>query len=571
MIASRPRLFAASLTVLALALTGQAGAQTPPTDTTQNPPDAAPSSGQPPSNTLPPAIILTPDQPPADAAPGEGSDEEGDEPPPPVVMADEAATPAIPQVWAPVPTDAQGRSAYGLYLAGKLALMQGEGGAGADYLARAQALAPEQPRLQAQAFTSALLSGDLDQAAALAPAASDAAPAMVEGGRLVRVVQTFVHGDARAANTALTRQPVASPHARAGLLIAPWIAAAAGDWTRALQEAPAAGDPLTLAFARLNRAQLLEHRRRYDEAETELKALSDTAVIGALFHRPYGEYLERRGRRDEALADEIDEERRRNGIGEAVEQECGDKAQKRAIGAQMLKAFAQRELPLREVDRLRHRGDRKQAGEAAGQKHHAAGAAILGDVPHPIGRYLHFPHRISSTGVTPMTLRPERITRAVAATRASRAPVASGSPARMKRSVASSRPRFRRSMRARSRSMPWSIIPSAASSTCSTWTPASCAAGANRWKRAGPGADVLARNNPGIGVVNFRCRADRVGPWAQHCVRNRPSCRSGTLHAPSQTGSQTARPAWNNAARAIACGAGQNSPSIWKLCIHSAR
>lgn len=302
MIVSRPRLFAASLTVLALALTGQAGAQTTPTDTTQNPPDAAPSSGQPPSNTLPPAIILTPDQPPADAAPGEGSDEEGDEPPPPVVMADEPATPAIHEVWAPVPTDAQGRSAYGLYLAGKLALMQGEGGAGADYLTRAQALAPEQPRLQAQAFTSALLSGDLDQAAALAPAASDAAPAMVEGGRLVRVVQTFVHGDARAANAALTRQPVASPHARAGLLIAPWIAAAAGDWTRALQEAPAAGDPLTLAFARLNRAQLLEHRRRYDEAETELKALSDTAVIGALFHRPYGEYLERRGRRDEALA-----------------------------------------------------------------------------------------------------------------------------------------------------------------------------------------------------------------------------------------------------------------------------
>jgi tetratricopeptide (TPR) repeat protein len=199
-----------------------------------------------------------------------------------------------------VPTDAEGNSAYGLYLAGKLALMQGQGGAGADYLARAHALTPEQPRLKAQAFTSALLSGDLDQAALLAPTENEAAPAMVEGGRLVRIVQQYVHGDARAANTALTRAPIASPHARAGLMVAPWIAADAGDWDRALQPAPAGADPLTLAFARLNRAQLLEHRRRNDESEAELKALTETPVVGALFYRPYGEFLERRGRRDEA-------------------------------------------------------------------------------------------------------------------------------------------------------------------------------------------------------------------------------------------------------------------------------
>ena len=299
MIASPSRLVAVSL--LALAAASTAAAETAPADPDtvqlQTSPQAPPARSP---EGLPPAIILAPDQSPEDAVPGDPGDEADEETPPHIVIVDEPAAPAIPEVWAPVPTGAEGNSAYGLYLAGKLALMQGQGGAGADYLARAHALTPEQPRLKAQAFTSALLSGDLDQAAALAPTEGEAAPAMVEGGRLVRIVQQYVHGDAPAANAALMGAPIASPHARAGLMVAPWIAADAGDWDRALQPAPAGADPLTLAFARLNRAQLLEHRRRNDESETELKALTETPVVGTLFYRPYGEFLERRGRRDEA-------------------------------------------------------------------------------------------------------------------------------------------------------------------------------------------------------------------------------------------------------------------------------
>jgi len=289
MIASRSRpphsrLFAASLTVLALAMAGSVAAQQTPTPTT--PAEDGPAA-------MPPAVILEPGAP----APDQDST-----PDPHIIITDTPVPPAIPVVWSPVPTNAEGRSAYGLYLAGKLALMQGEGAAGSDYLAQAERLVPEQPRVREQAFTSALLTGDLDVAAALAPTDAAASPAFVEGGRLVRLVQDFVHGDAKSPNAALAAQPIAMPHARAGLLVSPWIAAAAGDWTRALQPAPTSGDPLTLAFARVNRAALLEKRRNDAEAEVELQAASALPMIGALFKRPYGEFLERRGRRDEAVA-----------------------------------------------------------------------------------------------------------------------------------------------------------------------------------------------------------------------------------------------------------------------------
>ena len=51
-----------------------------------------------------------------------------------------------------------------------------------------------------------------------------------------------------------------------------------------------------------NRARLLEQRRRYDEADAEWRDLTSHALAGALFRQSYGEFLERRGRRDEARA-----------------------------------------------------------------------------------------------------------------------------------------------------------------------------------------------------------------------------------------------------------------------------
>lgn len=241
-------------------------------------------------------------------APADVQDAEpnGDPQLPPVDIED-AETPEAPEVapipaeWSPIPLDARGRSAFGLYLAGRNALTSGENAVGADYLIRVHALTPEQPRVREQAFTAALLAGDLDEAGRIAPTDPETSPVIVQAGRLVEAVQTYVRGDARRADALLAAAPVGAPHDRAGFYVQAWIAAAAKDWDRALALPPADFDPVSVLVARGNRARLLEQRRRYDEADAEWRDLTSHALAGALFRLPYGEFLERRGRRDEAL------------------------------------------------------------------------------------------------------------------------------------------------------------------------------------------------------------------------------------------------------------------------------
>lgn len=219
---------------------------------------------------------------------------EGEETPPPTID-------AIPSVWAPAPRDDDNRTAYGLFLSGRSALSQGEFEQGASFLSAAQNLTPEQPSVTEQATTAALLAGDLRFAARAASAEVNLSAAIREAAELVSAVLDFERGDARRAITRLKADPVSAPHARAGALVLPWIAAAAGDWETALAEPNPAGDPLGVVFGRYNRSQLLEHRRRYEDAETVLRALVDNPRTAPVFRVSYGEFLERRGRRDEAL------------------------------------------------------------------------------------------------------------------------------------------------------------------------------------------------------------------------------------------------------------------------------
>ena len=226
---------------------------------------------------------------------GEDGEPEGTElPPEPVV--------AIPAEWAPVPTDENERSAYGLYLAARAAVARGDTATGATLLQQTYELVPEQPRVREQAFTAAILAGDLNFAAGIVPDAEGTSPSITEAGQLIRGIELYLDRGARHANRLFAERPVDLPHDRAAVYAQVWIAAEAGDWDRALADPPTDFDPISALVARSHRARLLEMRRRHDEAEAEWKELNAHAVAGPLFRLGYGEFLERRNRRDEAAA-----------------------------------------------------------------------------------------------------------------------------------------------------------------------------------------------------------------------------------------------------------------------------
>ena len=248
---------------------------------------------------LPAAAQEAPAKPPSEAAPA------AEAPPPPAVimMAPPVEEPpvAIPEVWAPVPTDREGRSAYGLYLSGRLAASQGDARAGAALLQAAEALVPEQPAVREDAFMTALFGGDLDFAARVAPTGADVSPVLTQAGRLIDMVQTFAGGDAAAALAIYNQAPIGNPHGRAGYYARAFIAAAAGDRETALALPNLPANDPTLMFARYHRALLLEHFGDLAGAEADYALLMGSRAGAQLFRLAYGEFLERRDRRAEAV------------------------------------------------------------------------------------------------------------------------------------------------------------------------------------------------------------------------------------------------------------------------------
>ena len=205
----------------------------------------------------------------------------------------------IAEAEGPAPWDAEGRSVYGLYLAGRNALSLGRPEIGAELLIDAQTLSPDQTALQTQAFTAALLAGDLDVAARLTP--QDASATIIQAGRLVGVVRQFGRGDARGANETLKAQPIAFPHGRAALFLTPFVAAADRDWERALAPPPPGADPASQIFARYNIALVNELRGRDGEAEAILKPLAETEGTRGVFTLPYARFLDRQRRSRDAV------------------------------------------------------------------------------------------------------------------------------------------------------------------------------------------------------------------------------------------------------------------------------
>jgi hypothetical protein len=80
------------------------------------------------------------------------------------------------------------------------------------------------------------------------------------------------------------------------------VAAAAGDNEGAIVQPTLQHDKLVQYFGQLGQARLYERAKRYDEAETDYKALTGNTATASMFTLDYGAFLERRKRQADAVA-----------------------------------------------------------------------------------------------------------------------------------------------------------------------------------------------------------------------------------------------------------------------------
>lgn len=193
-------------------------------------------------------------------------------------------------------------SAYGMFLAGQGALNDGRSQEAARFFDAARGQPGADQVISEKAFTAALLAGDIPRAATLAPTGDDASEAAKRLGALVRGVEAMAEDQGKTAFAELTSDAIAFPHKSAAALLAPWAAAQAGDVEGSLVRPQVRGDKLVDYFGGIGRGLLFERARRYDEAETDLKAAAAGETPSELAVLAYGGFLERRDRRLEAVA-----------------------------------------------------------------------------------------------------------------------------------------------------------------------------------------------------------------------------------------------------------------------------
>ncbi|CAN5369238.1 tetratricopeptide repeat protein [soil metagenome] len=216
-----------------------------------------------------------------------------------------APPPAAPSLRGKLSVDAGwggSHSAYGQFLAGQAALRNGHNAQAADYFAQAREQDDESGVLGDRAFTAALLAGDVQRAAILAPRGTDSNEAVRRLGALTRVVDLMASGKNGEAQTLLKTETLGFPHRPVAALLAPWLAAAAGDKAGAVARPEVQSDRFVQYFGQLGQAKLYERAKRYDEAEADYKELMAVENARALFVEDYGAFLERRKRQDDAVA-----------------------------------------------------------------------------------------------------------------------------------------------------------------------------------------------------------------------------------------------------------------------------
>ncbi|WP_421931969.1 tetratricopeptide repeat protein [Phenylobacterium sp.] len=198
--------------------------------------------------------------------------------------------------------DDLGGSSYGLFLAGQGALNDGRGAEAAAYFEQAQAGGADDDLISERAFTAAVMAGDIGKAAALAPTGDGASESSKRLGRMVQAVEALAQGQGKSAQALLAPEGMGFPHKGAAALLAPWAAAMAGNADGAVTRPELRNDKVVEYFGLLGQAFLYERAKRYDEAETDFKALTAGDNPGDMVLLAYGGFLERRGKRLDAVA-----------------------------------------------------------------------------------------------------------------------------------------------------------------------------------------------------------------------------------------------------------------------------
>jgi tetratricopeptide (TPR) repeat protein len=192
-------------------------------------------------------------------------------------------------------------SSYGKFLAGEQALNNGRSAEAAKFFDQAR-IESGDTMIAERAFTAALLAGEIQKASVLAPTGDQASEAAKRLGKLVVAVEALADGKGKEAQTLFNDPAIGFPHKPAAALLAPWAAAQAGDTEASISRPEIRGDRLVDYFGQLAQGALFERAKRYDEAETDFKAVVSVEQPTEMAVLAYGGFLERRGRRVDALA-----------------------------------------------------------------------------------------------------------------------------------------------------------------------------------------------------------------------------------------------------------------------------
>lgn len=192
-------------------------------------------------------------------------------------------------------------TASGLFMAGSAAFNERRWSDAARLFDRAAEVADadDQGYLREQAFVAAVMGGDIEHAAQIAPTDPEAGAYRL--GRLVTAVDLLARDQASQAAAMLGSESFGANYRAVAAALRPWAVLESGDKEAAIQSTSAASgsaDP----YVALNQAMVLEAAGQPGRAEGLYKALAGQLPEQGFFSAAYGAFLERQGRQKEAAA-----------------------------------------------------------------------------------------------------------------------------------------------------------------------------------------------------------------------------------------------------------------------------